>query len=157
MRAKLFVLSSAVAAFCASGALPAQAFTHHPATPEEIQQTAALNTQSLANARGSTTNPTEVAAAPQSGTAMPSLSDLTAAPPALASASVQSRAGDPVGVVQKVITANDGKVSMVDVALTGNQKIVAISANELRYDDQRNILVASLSVEQIISLPAANS
>jgi len=75
----------------------------------------------------------------------------------LASASVQSRAGDPVGVVQKVITANDGKVSMVDVALTGNQKIVAISANELRYDDQRNILVASLSVEQIISLPAANS
>jgi hypothetical protein len=157
MRTRLFVLSTALATLCASGALPAQAFTHHPATPEEIQQTDALNAQALANARGSGSNATNVAAASPFSTTMPSLSQLTAAPPTLGSATVQSQAGEPIGVVQKVITATDGKVSMVDVALTGKQKIVAISADELSYDEQRNILMASLTVEQINSLPAASS
>jgi hypothetical protein len=46
---------------------------------------------------------------------------------------------------------------MVDVALSGTKKIVAISADELSYDEQRNILMASLTVEQINSLPAASS
>jgi hypothetical protein len=158
MKTRLFVLSSALTALCASGALPAQAFTHHPATPEEIQQTDALNAQSLANAQGTGANAANVAAAsPSPTTTMPSLSALTAAPPTLGSAAVQSQAGEPVGVVQKVITSADGKVSMVDVALSRTKKIVAISADELSYDEQRNILMASLTVEQINSLPAASS
>ena len=36
------------------GAVPASAFTHHPATPEEIRQTDALNAQSLAAAQAGT-------------------------------------------------------------------------------------------------------
>ena len=40
---------------------------------------------------------------------------------------------------------------------SGTKKIVAISADELSYDEQRNILMASLTVEQINSLPAASS
>jgi len=156
MTTRSFVLSSAVAALCAA-AVPAQAFTHHPATPEEIQQTDALNAQSLANERGATPGTSVVATASQAGSSLPALSALTAAPPTLGSASVQSQTGEPVGVVQKVITGIDGKVSIVDVALSGNQKIVAISADELSYDEQRNILMASLSAEQIDSLPAAGS
>ncbi len=42
------------AAALAFGAAPAFAFTHHPATPAEIQQTDALNAQALAAAQGGT-------------------------------------------------------------------------------------------------------
>jgi hypothetical protein len=153
----------------ASGALlslactaPATAFTHHPATPEEMRQTEALNEQSLANARGAATNQVTAAmtpsapAASMAATASP-LKSLTAVPPALGSATVQSNSGSVVGSVQKVLTGSDGKPSMVNVALSSNQKIVAISADELNYDASRNILVATLSAEQIMSLPAASS
>ena len=157
MKTRLFVLSSALTALCASGALPAQAFTHHPATPEEIQQTDALNAHLRQTLRAPAQITNVAAASPSPTTTMPSLSALTAAPPTLGSAAVQSQAGEPVGVVQKVITSADGKVSMVDVAKSGTKKIVAISADELSYDEQRNILMASLTVEQINSLPAASS
>ena len=43
--------AAAVAFASLLSAAPALAFTRHPATPEEIQQTDALNAQSLANAR----------------------------------------------------------------------------------------------------------
>lgn len=95
-------------------------------------------------------------AAAMSATASP-LKSLTAVPPALGSATVQSNSGSVVGSVQKVLTGSDGKPSMVNVALSSNQKIVAISADELNYDASRNILVATLSAEQIMSLPAASS
>jgi hypothetical protein len=41
--------------------------------------------------------------------------------------------------------------------LSSNQKIVAISADELNYDAAKNILVSTLTTEQIMSLPAASS
>lgn len=146
---------------------PATAFTHHPATPEEMRQTNALNEQALANARGGATDQT-AAPAPAGQTAMAPatpamtataspLKSMTAVPPALGSAAVQSSTGTVVGSVQKVLTGSDGKPSMVNVALTGNQKIVAISADELNYDASRNVLVATLTAEQIMSLPAASS
>jgi hypothetical protein len=72
-------------------ATPALAFTHHPATPQEIQQTDALNAQALANAQMGTkpNQPTAVttpnammpataAPAPDSDTTAPD----TATPPA---------------------------------------------------------------------------
>ena len=138
----------------------AMAFTHHPATPEEMRQTDALNAQSLANARGTSGNQETAAVTPASATATAAVSplkSLTAMPAALSSASVQSSAGATVGNVQKVLTGVDGKPSMVNVALSSNQKIVGISADELNYDATRNVLVATLTTEQIMSLPAAGS
>ena len=138
----------------------AMAFTHHPATPEEMRQTDALNAQSLANARGTSGNQETAAMTPASATATADVSplkSLTAMPPALNSASVQSSAGATVGNVQKVLTGADGKPSMVNVALSSNQKIVGISADELNYDATRNVLVATLTTEQIMSLPVAGS
>ena len=138
---------------------PASAFTHHPATPEEMRQTEALNEQALANARGAGGTQQTAAMTPTAPatTAMASpLKSLTAVPPALGSATVQSSAGTVVGSVQKILTGSDGKPSMVNVALSSNQKVVAISADELNYDASRNILVATLTAEQIMSLPAAS-
>jgi len=135
------------------------AFTHHPATPEEMRQTDALNAQSLANARGTSGNQETAAMTPAATAtaAVSPLKSLPAMPPALSSASVQSSAGATVGNVQKVLTGADGKPSMVNVALSSNQKIVGISADELNYDAARNVLVATLTTEQIMSLPAAGS
>jgi hypothetical protein len=58
MNNKTLALGSAAAIAFAGllSASPALAFTHHPATPEEIQQTDALNAQALANARMGTTS-----------------------------------------------------------------------------------------------------
>lgn len=57
MRIRKFTLGGAAVVALASllSASPALAFTHHPATAEEIQQTDALNAQALANARMGTT------------------------------------------------------------------------------------------------------
>jgi len=147
-----------------AGAMPAAAFTHHPATPEEMRQTDALNAQSLENARGTTAagqmasaGQTTAAASTSMSAAGAQLSSLTAMPAAIGTATVQSNSGAVVGSVQKVLTGADGKPSMVNVALMSNKKIVAISANELNYDASRNVLVASLTAEQIMSLPATSS
>jgi hypothetical protein len=161
MMVKYTSFAAASALLVLAGTMPATAFTHHPATPEEIRQTDALNAQALENARGATAGQM-AAAAPTAATASMSaagspLSSLTAMPAAISSATVQSNSGAVVGSVQKVLTSSDGKPSMVNVALMSNKKIVAISADELNYDASRNILVASLTAEQIMSLPATNS
>jgi hypothetical protein len=144
--------------------MPAAAFTHHPATPEEMRQTDALNAQALENARGmsaagqmASAGQSTAAASTSMTAAGAPLTSLTAMPAAIASATVQSNSGAVVGSVQKVLTGTDGKPSMVNVALTSNKKIVAISADELNYDASRNVLVASLTAEQIMSLPATSS
>ncbi|HJW40559.1 MAG TPA: hypothetical protein VJ476_04930 [Rhizomicrobium sp.] len=53
MNIRTFALGGAAAVAMTSllGIAPAFAFTHHPATPEEIRQTDQLNAQSLANAQ----------------------------------------------------------------------------------------------------------
>ncbi len=52
------VLGGAAAALLALGSTPVLAFTHHPATPAEIQQTDQLNAQSLVNAGAVTADAT---------------------------------------------------------------------------------------------------
>src|SRR5262249_40588329 len=52
MKIATFAFGGAGALAGLRGTTSAFAFTHHPATPAEIQQTDALNAQSLANARG---------------------------------------------------------------------------------------------------------
>jgi hypothetical protein len=163
MLIKYSTIAAAGVLLALAGTMPAAAFTHHPATPEEMRQTDALNAQALENARGMAAG--QMASAGQSTAAASTsmtaagapLTSLTAMPAAIASATVQSNSGAVVGSVQKVLTGTDGKPSMVNVALTSNKKIVAISADELNYDASRNVLVASLTAEQIMSLPATSS
>jgi hypothetical protein len=68
---------------------------------------------------------------------------------------VQGSDGQAAGTVKQVEMGTDGKASRVDVALSDNSKIVAISVSDLSFDQANNILVASLSNEQIKALPAA--
>lgn len=164
MLVKYSTIAAAGALLALAGTMPATAFTHHPATPEEMRQTDALNAQSLENARGTaaagqmaSAGQTTAAASTSMTAAGTPLSSLTSMPAAIGTATVQSNSGAVVGSVQKVLTGTDGKPSMVNVALMSNKKTVAISADELNYDASRNVLVASLTAEQIMSLPATSS
>lgn len=174
MKTRTYALGSALAGLLIVA--PAYAHTSHPATPEEMQQTDALNAQALANARGTPMAPMTPTAAPATDTdnvaAMtpPASAEATApttvasalplksmtTTPALDNAAVQGSDGMAVGTVKDVVKGADGKPSIVDVALSDNTKVVAISANELSFDASRNMLVASLTQEQIKALPAAN-
>jgi hypothetical protein len=75
MKTRTIALTGAAAVAFASllSVAPAAAFTHHPATPEEIQQTDALNAQALANARMGTT-----ANQPTAGVSTSTTTDVTA-------------------------------------------------------------------------------
>ena len=175
MRTKSFVLGG-VAIAGLIGAAPALAFTHHPGTPAEHQQTEDLNQQQLDQARSGTSaqtaSATSSAPADQQANAAPSAApagsaaqssasstpvDSLANPPqALANASVETSSGQAVGAVQRVITDATGKAKTVIVALLGKvNKLVAIAANELSFDQSRNVVVAQMSADQIDSLPAA--
>ena len=159
MRIRTFALGGAAALAFAGliGITPALAHTSQPATPEEIQQTDALNAQALANAQGQPTTPimpmTTAAATPLPGaTPLKSLAPM----PSLANAIVQGSNGNAIGTVKDVIDGTDGKPSLVDVALNDNSKVVAISAGELSFDSAHNVLIASLTDEQIKALPPAS-
>ena len=175
MRIRTFALGGAAALAFAGliGVTPALAHTSQPATPEEMQQTDALNAKALANAQGqSATMPlTTAAATPAQPAAMPApeadASAVTPPPgatplkslapmPSLANATVQGSNGSAIGTVTDVIDGTDGKPSLVDVALNDNSKVVAISAGELSFDSAHNVLIASLTDEQIKALPPAN-
>ena len=177
MTIKTLILTS-VAAAALIGASPAYAFTHHPGTPAEHQQTDDLNQQQLQQAQqpdaGTSSNQTTASnaqtsqpmqtantASPSSDTSQPASSTtpvnaLTNSPQTLANASVESSSGQAVGAVQRVITDAGGKAKTVVVALLGKAShMVAIAANELTFDQSRNVVVADLSADQINSLPTA--
>ncbi|MBV9992295.1 MAG: hypothetical protein JOZ72_13505 [Alphaproteobacteria bacterium] len=93
---------------------------------------------------------------PQAATSTVTLAQIANPPQTLVNASVETNNGQAVGAVQKVVTGTDGKAQALDVALLGAQsKIVAIDANQLSYDQSRNVVVAQLSADQIQALPAA--
>lgn len=75
---------------------------------------------------------------------------------ALARLQVVSREGRAVGTVVDVVTRSDGKalIVTVDAALGGPRRRVGIQANQLGLDQNRHILVASLTTAQIKALPA---
>jgi hypothetical protein len=92
----------------------------------------------------------------QSGASSKPVDALANSPQALANASVEASSGQAVGAVQWVIMDASGKAKTVIVALLGNvNKLVAIAANELSFDESRNVVVAQMSADQIKSLPAA--
>jgi hypothetical protein len=64
--------------------------------------------------------------------------------------------GQAVGAVQKVILDGSGKAQTVVVALLGKaSRLVAIAANQLSFDQSRDVVVAQLSADQIQNLPMA--
>jgi hypothetical protein len=156
---------------------PALAFTHHPGTPAEHQQTDDLNAQQLQQAPSAMPAPTTTAATTDTGnvdqtaptdaqasTAAPmttanntvSLDSVSNPPQTLANASVETRNGQAIGAVQRVILNAGGKAQTVVVALLGKaSRMVAIAANQLTFDQSRNVVVAQLSADQINSLPMA--
>lgn len=77
-------------------------------------------------------------------------------PQALANASVETNNGQAIGAVQRVITDASGKAKAVVVSLLGKMnKLVEIAANELSFDESRNVVVAQLDADQINALPPA--
>lgn len=77
-------------------------------------------------------------------------------PQALANASVETSNGQAVGAVQRVITDASGKAKAVVVSLLGRvNKLVEIAANQLSFDESRNVVVAELSADEINALPPA--
>ena len=77
-------------------------------------------------------------------------------PQALANASVETSNGQAIGAVQRVITDASGKAKSVVVSLLGRvNKLVEIAANELSFDESRNVVVAQLSADGINALPPA--
>ena len=160
---------------------PAMAFTHHPGTPAEHQQTDDLNAQQLQQApSGTTATNAQMAAAPETSNTTPttrttanatttapqqaasaastrvSLTDVANPPQTLANASVETSNGQAVGAVQKVILDASGKAQTVVVALLGKvSRLVAIAANQLTFDQSRDVLIAQLSADQIQNLPIA--
>jgi hypothetical protein len=91
----------------------------------------------------------------QTASAMP-LDSISNPPQTLANASVETSNGQAVGAVQRVITDAAGKAKTVVVALLGKaSRLVAIAANQLTFDQSRNVVVAQLSADQIDSLPMA--
>ncbi|HWA90954.1 MAG TPA: hypothetical protein VG889_13015 [Rhizomicrobium sp.] len=126
------------------------------AQPTETQQAQATqtNAQAKSNAQMQTAAEGGMATAAASGTV--SLAQISNPPQTLANASVETSNGQAVGAVQKVVTDGGGKATSVDVALLGPQsKIVAIDANQLAFDQSRNVVVAQLSADQIQALPPA--
>ena len=161
MRTKSIILGG-VAIAGLIGVAPAMAYTRHPGTSAERRQTEALNQQQLDQAKSGTSTDQQANAAPtaaptnsvaQASTPVDSLSN---PPQALANASVETNSGQAVGAVQRVITDATGKAKTVIVALLGKvNKLVAIAANELSFDQSRNVVVAQMSTDQINALPAA--
>jgi hypothetical protein len=162
------------------GATPAMAFTHHPGTPAEHQQTEDLNQQQLQQDQSAmpstastmpldqTAQATSPAATPatdqtamnnqpaQTTAAMMPVDSVQNSPQTLANASVETSTGQAVGAVQRVILDASGKAQTIVVALLGKaSRMVAIAANQLTFDQSRNVVVAQMSADQIQSLPMA--
>jgi hypothetical protein len=143
------------------GAAPALAFTHHPGTPAEHQQTDDLNAQQLQQAQSGTPPATTAAAASTAApmtaanNTMP-LDSVKNSPETLANASVETSNGQAIGAVQRVITDAAGNAKTVVVSLLGKaSRLVAIAANQLTFDQSRNVVVAQMSADQIDNLPMA--
>lgn len=77
----------------------------------------------------------------------------------LASASVQDDQGNSIGPVHEVVLGSNGKPTAVKVDVGGflgiGSKVVAIRANKLKFQQDRNILVTTMTKNQIKALPQA--
>ena len=110
MRFKPFTLCSAAAVALAGViATPALAFTRHPSTPAEQQQTDDLIARALEAAHG--TGPAQTAQPAIITNQTVALDTIANPPQTLANASVEASNGESVGAVQKVVVGADGKAN----------------------------------------------
>ncbi len=82
------------------------------------------------------------------------LNTLDNAPQKLSSAKVQDATGATVGTVTRVQTNSSGNVRKVEVSLTSDNKIVAIPANYLRFNTDRDTLNVSMTRSELNKLPS---
>jgi hypothetical protein len=132
-----------------------QAQNEYPATtqPSTAERTAAeaANEMEQAAAPNATITPTDMAAG------IPA-ADVQNPQATLATAAVKSPAGEAIGEVRSVSIGSDGKVTAVNVEVGGflnvGERVVAIDADKFTYLQQRNILVAQLSKDEVEKMPA---
>lgn len=103
-------------------------------------------------------NPATGPATAARGTAMQVTLDKVSNPKGrLADASVQDKNGASVGSVREVVVNATGAPTAIKIDVGGflgvGTKLVQIAANDLRYEQDRNMLTTSLRKEQIEALP----
>jgi hypothetical protein len=83
----------------------------------------------------------------------PTLSSINHPPMQIGTANLVDVNGQIVGAVQRVEVTPDGKPTEVAVALMGDQeKMLVINADKLRYDADRNQIIAETSGAQLAAM-----
>lgn len=103
-------------------------------------------------------NPTrEAANTPRPASAMKTvdISEVVNPSDTLSEAKVEDAQGKPIGEVQRVVTGETGTVGKVEVALKSPQKVVALTPAQVRYVPFSGKLRTTMTVDQVVSLPAA--
>ena len=79
----------------------------------------------------------------------------------LAKATVEDKNGNSVGAVHDVVVDQDGRPTAVRVDIGGflgiGTKLIQLKATELKYEQDRNVLITTLRKPQLEAMPAINS
>jgi len=79
----------------------------------------------------------------------------------LASATVEDKNGNSVGAVHDIVVDRDGRPTAVRVNVGGflgmGTKMIELRATDLKYEQDRNVLITKLRKPQIDALPAINT
>ena len=79
----------------------------------------------------------------------------------LARATVEDKNGNSVGAVHDVVVDRDGRPTAVRVNVGGflgmGTKLIELRATELKYEQDRNVLITKLRKPQIEAMPAINA
>lgn len=79
----------------------------------------------------------------------------------LAKATVEDKNGNSVGAVHDVVVDHDGRPTAVRVNVGGflgmGTKLIELQATELKYEQDRNVLITKLRKPQIEAMPAINT
>ncbi len=74
----------------------------------------------------------------------------------LGEAKVEDARGMPIGQVQRIVTGDTGMIGRLEIALnTPQQKVVALTPNQVRYVPFSGKLRTTMTADQVGSLPAA--
>lgn len=148
--AAAIALATFAVASVASAGDPAGSQTRTPAASTTPSQSSGQNTQGSMDTKASSTSSTEAGIA---------LIDVNDPQNTLAKASVQDSQGNSIGAVQNVVIGSNGKPTEVNVEvgsfLGEGNKVVAFKAAKLKFQQDRNILVTTMTKDQIKALPKA--
>jgi hypothetical protein len=77
------------------------------------------------------------------------LNSLSATPAAIASAQIFDERGKAIGRFQKMVEDQDGKPAAISFVADTTGRLVIVPASAVSYDEQKNILVADTSSQQL--------